>query len=51
MMKLHHTKYTENYQDYILTTLTEDTTENLLKQMKIKLIICFIGFIRIWLAS
>jgi hypothetical protein len=23
-MKLHHTKYTKNYQDYILTTLTED---------------------------
>ena len=23
-MKLHYTKYTKNYQDYILTTLTED---------------------------
>ena len=23
-MKLHHTKYTKNYQDYILATLTED---------------------------
>lgn len=23
-MKLHHKKYTKNYQDYILTTLTED---------------------------
>ena len=23
-MKLHHRKYTKNYQDYILTTLTED---------------------------
>tara|TARA_R100001082_G_C4292710_1_gene128903 strand:+ start:154 stop:525 length:372 start_codon:yes stop_codon:yes gene_type:complete len=23
-MKLHHTKYTKNYQDYILSTITED---------------------------
>lgn len=30
-MKLHHKKYTKNYQDYILSTITEDYNGDLIK--------------------
>ena len=43
-MKLHHTKYTKNYQDYILSTITEDYNGDSIKTDKEKISFLFHRF-------